>query len=192
MSTQKSKGHYLPPLQKRVVLHLAKRGAQTINETVTGIKGHYKSSWISFNALEKKKLVKKIDVKNYRGNNYPRFWLSVGGVLIALLEGASSQDLLEKTAKVYPNDEVLQLVLEMAPFTGVEGYRIGLSAILAKGKLEESDAITIIMTQMEKDLSAEQFNQVLELLKKHPAQYKELTKQIDQLTKLLQKMKDRI
>ncbi len=108
---------------------------------------------------------------------------------MALLEGAPSQDLLDKTLEAYPDDEVLQCALEMAPFTGVEGYRIGLSAVLAKGRLEESDAATIMMTQMEKDLSPEQVNQVLELLKKHPAQYKELDKQIEQLTKLMHRMK---
>jgi hypothetical protein len=44
---------------------------------------------------------------------------------MALVEGASAQDLLEKTAEAYPDDEVLQCCLEMAPFTGVEAYRIG-------------------------------------------------------------------
>ena len=48
------KNQYLPPLQKRILLCLAKSHPQTINETVKAIKGHYKSSWTAFNSLEKK------------------------------------------------------------------------------------------------------------------------------------------
>lgn len=70
----------------------------------------------------------------------------------------------------------------MAPFTGVEGYRVGLSAVLAKGKLEESDAIAIMLLQSQKDLTTQQFKQLFEILKKHPEQYEKLKKQIEQLT----------
>jgi hypothetical protein len=106
---------------------------------------------------------------------------------MALVEGASSQDLLDKAIKAYPNDKVLQCCLEMAPFTGVESYRVGLSAILAKGKLEESDAMSMMLIQTEKDLSTQQFEQFLEVLKKHPEQYEKLKKQIEQLTEFLDK-----
>lgn len=87
---------------------------------------------------------------------------------------ASAQDLLAKTTKAYPNDKVLQCCLEMAPFTGIEGYRVALSAILSKGKLEQSDATTMMLTQMEKDLSINQFRQFLEILKRYPEEYKKL------------------
>jgi hypothetical protein len=52
------KGIYYP-LQKKIVLHLAKSEPQTINETVTSIDGHYKSSWIAFNKLEEKQIIKR-------------------------------------------------------------------------------------------------------------------------------------
>jgi len=107
---------------------------------------------------------------------------------MALVEGASSQDLLDKTIKAYPNDEVLQCCLEMAPFTGIEGFRVGLSAILSKGKLEESDAIAIMLVQSQKDLSTQQSKQFFEILKKHPEQYEKLKKQIEQLTEFVDKM----
>ena len=146
----------------------------------------------AFNSLEKKGLIKKADVKTYCGREYPRFWLSSAGVFIALVEGASAQDLLAKTIKTYPNDNVLQCCLEIAPFTGIEGYRIALSTILSKGKLEQSDAITIMLTQMEKDLSIKQFKQFLEILKKYPEEYEKLKQQIEQLTEFLSKMEKSI
>jgi len=68
------------------------------------------------------------------------------------------------------------------------GFRVGLSAILSKGKLEESDAIAIMLVQSQKDLSTERSKQFLEILNKHPEQYEKLKKQIEQLTKFLDKM----
>ncbi len=80
----------------------------------------------------------------------------------------------------------------MAPFTGVEGYRVGLSAVLAKGKLEESDAIAIMLLQSQKDFTIQQFKQLFEILKKHPEQYEKFKKQIGQLTEFLSKMEKSI
>jgi hypothetical protein len=197
MSTQKTKRDNLPPLQKRIILYLAKHEPQTINETVKGIrscqyKSSYKSSWTAFNSLEKKGLIKKTDVKTYRGREYPRFWLSSAGVFVALVEGASAQDLLEKTIKAYPNDKVLQCCLELAPFTGIEGYRVALSAILSKGKFEQSDATIMMLTQMEKDLSIKQFKQFLEVLKRYPKEYEKMKKQVEQFNESLDKIEEMI
>jgi hypothetical protein len=100
--------------------------------------------------------------------------------------------LLGKTFKAYPNDKVLQCCLEMAPFTGIEGFKIGLSAILSKGRLEQSDAITMMLTQMKKDLSVKQFKQFFGILKKYPEQYGKLKEQIGQLTEFLDKMEKMI
>jgi hypothetical protein len=107
---------------------------------------------------------------------------------VAFVERASSQDLLDKTIKAYPDDEVLQCCLEMAPFTGTEGFRLGFSAILSKGRFEETDAFAIMLVQSQKDLTTQQFKQLFEVLKKHPEQYEKLKKQIEQLTEFLDKM----
>jgi hypothetical protein len=197
MLTQKGKGDSLPPLQKRIVLYLAMHEPQTINETVKGIrsrqyKSSYKSSWIAFNSLEKKGAIRKTDVKTYRGREYPRFWLSSAGVFVALVEGASAQDLLEKTIRAYPNDKVLQCCLELAPFTGIEGYRVALSAILSKGRFEESDATNMMLAQMEKDLSIKQFKQFLEVLKRYPEEYGKMKKQVEQFNESLDKIEEMI
>jgi len=197
MSAQKTKNHILPSLQNRILLYLAKQGPQTINETVKGIrssdyKSQYKSSWIAFHSLERKKVIQKTHAKTHQGREYPRFWLSNAGVFIALVEGASAQHLLAKSLQTYPNDKALQCCLELAPFTGIEAYRVALSAILSKGKLEPSDAATMMFTLANKDLSNTQFKQFRQILKRYPQQYEKLEKQIKQLTEFLNKMEKMI
>jgi len=195
MSTPKSKSNNLPPLQKRIILYLAKHEHQTINEINLGInppprnKSLYKSTWTAFKALKGKSMIKEVTSKEWRGNEYPCFWLTDLGIFTALVEGADIQDLLEKTIKTYPNNKILQCCLKIAPFTGIEGYRIALSAILNKGKLEQSDLTTIMLTQMQKDSSIEQFKQSLGILKKDlPEVYEKIDKQIKQYADFLKKI----
>jgi len=192
MSTQESKGNNLPQLQKRIILYLAKSGAQTINETVKGLKGHYKSSWIAFNVLRKKGLIKKTDVKIYRNREYPRFWLTQGGIFVALVEGADTTNLLQTTLKSYPNDKTLQCCLELSPLLGLEGFRIALLAIQNKGKLDDSDTMKILLTHAQKDVSIEQFRELIEILKKYPKEYYETRKRLSQISKTLTELESLI
>lgn len=197
MSTPKGKNNILPPLQKRIILYLAKHEPKTINAINSGINPtarnkshHYKSTWTAFKALKEKGMTKEVTLKKYRGNEYPCFWLTDLGVFTTLVEGADAQDLLEKTIKTYPNNKILQCCLAIAPFMDIEFYRIALSAILNKGKLEQSDLITLMVTQMQKDSSIEQFKQFLGILKKYlpPEEYRRLDKQIKQYADLLKKI----
>ena len=197
MSTPKGKSNILPPLQKRIILYLVKHEPQTINEINSGINPtprnkslYYKSTWTAFKALKKKGMTKEVALKKYRGNEYPCFWLTDLGVFTALVEGADTQDLLEKTIKTYPNNKILQCCLAIAPFIDIEFYGIALSAILNKGKLEQSDLTTLMVTQAQKDSSIEQVKQFLGILKKYlpPEEYKKLDKQIKQYADLLKKI----
>jgi len=192
MSTQESKGNNLPPLQKRIILHLARNDAQTINETVKRLKGHYKSSWIAFNALEKKGLIKKTDLKIYRNREYPRFWLTQGGVFVALVEGADATNLLQRTLKSYPNDKTLQCCLELSPLLGLEGFKIALSAIQDKGKLDDSDMIKIFLAHAQKEVSVEQFRKLIEILKRYPKEYSRTKELLSQVNKTLTKLESLI
>jgi len=191
MSTPKSKGNYLPPLQKRIVLYLAKHEPQTINEIDKGTHKKqtytYKGSYTALKSLQKKGLINKINVKTHHNIEYPRFWLSNAGVFTALVEGADAQDLLKRIIEVYPNDRTLHLLLKMAPFSEVESYRVAFSALLSKGRLEQSDMIMIMITQMQRDLSIEQFNHLLKVLREFPEEYEKITKQMKQLAELLEK-----
>jgi len=188
MSTQKIKGNILPPLQKRIILHLAKNGAQTINKTAKGLKGHYKSSWTAFNSLEQKGLIKKTDLKIYRNRKYPRFWLTQGGIFVALVEGANAANLLQRTIKTYPNDKTLQCCLELSPLLGLKGFKIALSAIQDKGKLDDSDKINIIFAHAKKDVSIRQFKGLIGILRKYPKEYEGTKKLLSQINKALTKL----
>ncbi len=188
MSIREGKGFGLPPLQKRIVLYLAKSGAQTINETKSGIKGHYKSSWIAFNALKAKGVIKETEKKNYNMREYPRYWLTQAGVIVALVEGANAQKLLERTAKTYPEDKVLQCILEISPLTGLEGLRIALSAIQDKGKLDNSDMTRILIAGAQRDVSIQRFTEFMKVLKKYPREYERTKEQISRVNAILAKL----
>ena len=188
MSKQEVKSNILPPLQKRIILHLAKSGAQTINETVGGLKGHYKSSHTAFKVLEEKKLIKKTEMKTYRKREFPRHWLTQAGIFFALVEGADAHILLERTIKTYPDDKTLQGIVEISPLTGLEGLRIALSAIQDKGKLDNSDMARMVLTGAQRDVSIQQFKELIRILKKYPQDYEKTKKRINQVSTLLSKL----
>lgn len=192
MSKPQAKRSSFPPLQKRIILYLAKSGPQTINETKKGIKGHYKSSWIAFNVLGQKGLIKKTEVKDYHNRKYPRFWLTQGGIFVALVEGANAGNLLQRTINVYPDEKTLQCALELSPLLGIEGFKIGLAAIQDKGKLDYFDTMKIILAHAQKDVSPQQFKGLIEILKKYPKEYEGTKKRITQTNKLLTEMESMI
>jgi hypothetical protein len=181
MSKHKKQSNTLPPLQKKIVLYLAKTGPQTINQTAKKIKHSYKPSWIAFNSLEEKGIVRKGKSKEYRGNAYPLFWLTEEGVVTALVEGASPIDLLTKTKEVYPNNQILQYGLEMAPHLNRDIFRILLTALKSKGTLEPADLGTIFYIQMDSDPSFERLIKALETMKKYPKQYKHFKEQVSRI-----------
>ena len=192
MSKHEKQSSILPPLQRTIVLHLAKTGPQTINETVKKIKHSYKPSWTAFHSLEKKGIVRKGKTKEYRGNEYPLYWLTEEGVIAALIEGALPTDLLTKTKEVYPNSQNLQYGLEMAPHLNRDIFRILLTTFQSKGKLEPVDLGTMFFTQMETDTTLEQMVKTVETMKKYPKEYqrfKELLSRMqehfDKLAKIL-------
>jgi hypothetical protein len=175
MSFPSDKSDILPPLQKLLVLFLAKNDPQTVNEVVKSLKGSYKSYWTAFNSLKEKQLIQIVSTKSYRGREYPRFWVSPTGVLLALFEGVSSTILLEKSLVIYPKDTSLQAILEVSPILGTEAFKLAFQIILSKGKLEQSDLTIIIFTEMQKDLDISKLEPLLAILKKHPEQF-EITK----------------
>ena len=179
------KNQLLPSLQKRIILNLAKNKPQTINETAKAIKGHYKASWLAFKSLEKKGIIKKVTSKKYRGREYPCFWATDSGIFIALLEGANPATLLEKTLKFYPQNKDLQCLLETSLILGTEAYYMAFSVILSKGKLEPIDTSTIMITQMQKELSLDEVKQIITILKKYPKHYQKFKENIEQLKEIL-------
>lgn len=195
MSKAKNKNDHLSPSQKRIILYLAKNEPQTINEINKGTHPEnkksssttYHTSHSACKDLERQNLIRKIEVKPYHSIKYDCFWLTPAGVYQAVVEGTDAQDLLEKTVKTYPDNKTLQLFLEMKPFTGIEIYKAAFSAVRKKGKLEQSDILTIMLSQMQRTLSTEQSTQPIEILKKYPDEYEKQIKRAKQLAEFLEK-----
>jgi hypothetical protein len=188
MSKRQKQGNTLPPLQREIVLYLAKNGPQTINKTSEEIEHGYKPTWTSFNSLIKKGIVIKGKIWEYRGNKYPKYWLTEIGVFTALIEGASPSHLLAKTKEAYPNNQMLQYGLEMAPHLNLDIFRILLTALESKGKLEPADLGTMFFTQMDTDVTLEKLRKTMETMKKYPKEYKHFKQQISRMQENLSKL----
>ena len=176
ISFELGKKDLLPPLQKKITLHLAQTEPKTINETAEAMNGQYKSYWLAFGKLEKKQVIKKIDTKPYRGQNFDRFWLTSTGVLVALFEGINFELLLEKTSEIYPNDKNLQIILELAPLLGVDVFKLAFLTLLEKGKLERNDLMMLVIAEMQNDLDGVEPEDIISVLKKHPTAYENTKK----------------
>jgi hypothetical protein len=184
----KAKSQFLPPLQKRILLCLAGSHPRNMHETAKAIKGHYKSTWTAFNSLEKKGIIAETDTEEYRGNWYPRFWLTNAGVFIALVEGIKPSALLTKTIEFYPENKTLQCIVEVANVLGTDMYRIAYPTILSKGKLEKDDVALMFATQLQKDLSLEQIKDLISIMRKYPEQFGDFKDQRDQMLENLKKV----
>ena len=62
------------------------------------------------------KTIEKIKEKAYRGRQYPRFWLTENGILLAMSERIKPEILLRKTQEIYPKNRKLQFIIEAIPF----------------------------------------------------------------------------
>jgi len=190
MSEQQAKGNNYPPLQKRIILHLAQGTPQTINKTTKEIKGYYKSSWTAFNTLKEKGLIKHVASKPYRGREYPQFWLTELGVFLALYLGAIPQTLLRRTIEIYPENKSLQFLIEAVPILGKNAFNVLYLAILNKGVIKQEDLTSIFAMQMQKKLTPEQMKQFITVLKKYPEQYQKCLDSVKQIRKNLRELSD--
>ena len=143
MSKKKSESHILPPLQRDIVLYLAEEGCQTKNAIASGVSRSYKPTWTAFNSLQKRKLLKETDSKTYRGRDYPQFWLTDDGAVIALAEGADPDRLLKLTKQIYPENQMLACYIEILSKMSHTIIKTVNSTLKAKGKLEPIDSILL-------------------------------------------------
>jgi hypothetical protein len=109
-----------------------------------------------------------------------------------LVEGADAGSLLQRTVKVYPDEKTLQCCLELSPLLGLEGFKIGLSAIQDKRKLDYSDMMKILLAHAQKDMSMQQIKGIIEILKKYPKEHEATRKRISQTSKLLAELESMI
>ena len=190
MSKLKVKGDNLPSLQRRIVLHLAENEPQTINETVTAISKSYKPTWVAFNSLENKKLIRKTDVKEYRGREYPRFWLTDEGMISAILEGADPAFLLEETAKLFPDAKIAHCFLEIIQHMDPMMITLARNTVKNKGTMDFMDLMTILVSDSTLEMDMETIRSLVNALKKYPEQYEQvkifIQLMIEQLKKLIE------
>ncbi|MEM2995447.1 MAG: hypothetical protein QXI91_05490 [Candidatus Bathyarchaeia archaeon] len=179
MSKKQKRGNSLPPLQRKIILCLAEHGALTINECVKIIKHHYKATWIAFNSLERKGLIQKVNIKLYRGREYPQFWLSPEGQLTALLNNANIGKVRENALKYCEETERedFSIFYEIAQSVGPETANKIFRFILEKGKFELS-----YLPMNEKDVE-----KIVRILKKYP-KYRKTLENVGE--KLVEKIKE--
>jgi DNA-binding MarR family transcriptional regulator len=114
MSRTRARGNNLGPLQKDIILCLARNGPQDISETAKALHGHYKSTHVAFESLVQKGLIQPVREKEYRGQRYPQFWLTFEGLMLALVNHAN-QDILKQTQEsLHGKNAEIDLVFEMA------------------------------------------------------------------------------
>ena len=183
-----SENQFLPPLQKIILLKLAENSPKSKYATNKAINGYYKSVWDAIDALEQKGIVLKVKEGEYRGRSHPLYWLTTAGVFIALVEGINPKILLNRTLEIYPENKLLQCLVELSTILGTDTYRIAYSAILNKRKLESTDLSQMVGTLLMKDLSLEQIKDLILIMKKYPEQFGDLKAQTDQIQENLKKV----
>jgi len=192
MSKPFIEGYNLPPLQRKIILCLAEHGPQTINECVAKIKHHYKATWIAFQSLEKKGLIQKIDIKEYRGRQYPQFWLSFEGILLSISEKAPKEALrqnIEKYLTEPETKEAILLTMDLADIVGEKFLRRAYSLFINEGKIELLDLALAIRGIR---LNKEQRLRIKKAFEKYPKCYqlfisswKSLKNQIKEMDEVL-------
>ena len=169
---------YLPPLQKQILLYLAKNQPKSRYSVSKGMKGYYKSVYNAIDDLLEKKIIVAVKEKEYRNRKHSEYWLTPAGVFIALVEDANPKTLLNKTIEVYPDNQMLQCTVELSSIIGTDMHKIGYHAILKKGKLEKIDVSQMIGIMLLKETSLEEIMKIISIMKKYPEQcgnVKELT-----------------
>ncbi len=182
------------PLQRRIILHLARGRPQTINETAKGIKRDYKSSWVAFKKLKKKGLIKTAEVKYYRGNQYPYFWLTELGISLALNEGAKPEPLLKQVLETYSESKILQFLIEAVPIIG--NYVGHFFPKSYSDRHAEEELIAMLAAEvlptlspaslMREEFDRERITRLKALLKKYPEFYRHFT---DELRRIAENLK---
>jgi hypothetical protein len=183
-----NKHGFLTPLQKELLLSLAVNKPQTKNEAVRAIGGNYRSGWDALKELENKNLIKAVSQKFYRGREYPRYWVTENGILLALSEKTKLGILLRRTQEIYPENRNLQFLIEAIPILGETAFNMVRLAVAANGKIDQNDLISIFAAQ--KKLDDEELGRYNLILKKYPERYKQHADYIKRVSKNLKDLSE--
>jgi predicted ArsR family transcriptional regulator len=187
-SNSELKSEFLPPLQKRILLFLAKNPPMNKHATAKAMNEHTRSTWLSFKSLENTGLIKKIDQRMSLGRERDCYWLTDSGVYLALIEGAKPKKVLDRTKEVYPENRLLHLIIEITAILGTSMHKIAYSAVSAKGKLEQDDKSAMVSAQLQKELSLEQIQELFAIMRKYPEQVGDTQKKIMEMIEKIKKV----
>ena len=181
------------PLQRRIILHLAKNEPQTKNEIAQGIKSDYKSAWIALRKLEKKHLIKTVRTEFYRGNYYPNLWLTELGISLALDEGAKPEPLLKQVLETYSENKILHFLIEAVPILG--NYVAHILSQPSSNEHAEEELVAMLAAEalptlspaslMREEFDRERIIRLKTLLKKYPEFYHHFTDELRRITENL-------
>ena len=79
----------LGPVQRQILKKLAEKGAQTRNRIKENLKKDSKTVYPAFDSLEKKKLIRKVGMREYRNRKFEEYWLTDDGIIEAIISGAN-------------------------------------------------------------------------------------------------------
>ncbi|MEM2999764.1 MAG: hypothetical protein QXX34_04475 [Candidatus Bathyarchaeia archaeon] len=175
----------LPPLQKKILLHLAENNPQTINEVAKKIGHQYKASWVAFESLKKKDLIQEVDLKEYRNRSYPLFWLTDVGIILSCIEGASLDSLIEKAEKIYPNNKTLHIILDLASTFNKNVWRTVYYSAKAKGTFDYGDLANILLIQMAAENTPEKLSELKCKLKKYSETYDTIKSSLEAMCEII-------
>jgi hypothetical protein len=188
MSKENLECNNLHSSQKAIVLQFAETEPMTINQLNKSISKDYKATYTTFKSLRRKKLIAETGSRNYNGQEYPCFWLTDEGMIMALMEGADADKLLQQTKKIYPTAEVTHCFLEIIPLFDPEIMRMAYSYAKGKGKLEFADVAQVVLSGAAA-MDIETGKKIAIILKKYPKYYAALKmvvqQMIDQLNQLI-------
>jgi hypothetical protein len=192
------KGIYMPRLkpksdesrsvEKLIVLNLAENEPQTKRKTAKSISKYYKSTWDAFKSLEEKKLIKKAGTTSINNNEYPCYWLTDEGIMMAIMEGASPQKLLAQAKNLYPEAKTTHVFLEIAPFFHPEVVKMAYSSVKGKGKIGVAEVIMLYLSQPAIAMDTETARKITAILKNYPDVYSKLKNAVKEMINRLSQL----
>lgn len=188
MSKPKTTSNNLELLEKLIVLNLAENKPQTKRETAKAISKQYKSTWNAFKRLEKKKLIKQATTITYNNIEYPRYWLTDEGILIAIMEGANLNKLLEQTKTLYPENKNAHCFLEIAPLFDPQLMRMAYSSLKGKDKIGSREIIILFLSQPSIAMDGETAKKLVTTLQKYPVEYNKLKNAVQEMKNQLNQL----
>ncbi len=188
MANSLNKNDSLPSLQKAIVAYMAENEPKTIRQISIALSKDYSATHTAFKSLEKKKLVAKTTVKRYREQDFDCSWLTDEGMILAMIDGADVNRLLELTKIIYPDVEVAHIFLEVIQLLGVDTLRVTYGYAKGKGKLEFAEVLQITLAGALSAVEIDTGKKVAKVLKKYPTYYAALKSVVEEMIRTLNQL----